>query len=169
MDAALSELPFFPLLYYPEELTISQLPFASADVVENNFLPPRPSSVCDACWEGPFSMRFGLPLMSPRSGQWYRRGWPERISYQTSLAELESRSDTGCVWCRFVLDSILDEDSSISYPAGEDEPITVKIEATTAIWDKFYTPRNLVVPYQELYIYIHDGYFKAFVHTDSGG
>lgn len=98
MACALTELPFFPLLFLPEEFTLSQLPFFSEDGVENNYLPPRPSSVCAACWEGPFAMRFGLPLMSPRSGQWYRR-WPEEISYVTTLGDLIARADAGCVWC----------------------------------------------------------------------
>ncbi len=47
-------------------------------------------------------MRFGLPLVSPRSEQWYRR-WPEKISYLTSLVEIELRANAGCVWCQFVL------------------------------------------------------------------
>lgn len=102
MDFALSELPFFPLLVLPEESTLSQFPFFSEDAVGNTFLPPRPSSVCDACWEGPLAMRLGLPLVSPRTGQSYRR-WPRTASYSTTLAKMKLHADAGCVWCRFGL------------------------------------------------------------------
>lgn len=105
MDLTLSELPFYSLLVLPEEPTLSQLPFFLEDSVENSCLPPRPPTVCDACWEGPFAMHFGLFLVSPRSGQWYRR-WPKKISYVTTWAKLETRADAGCVWCRLVLDHV---------------------------------------------------------------
>lgn len=84
-----------------EESALSELPFFSEDSVENSCLPPRPSSVCEECWEGPFAIHFGIPLVSPRSKKWYRR-WPEEISYSTSLTKLESRADSGCAWCRFI-------------------------------------------------------------------
>lgn len=105
MDLTLSELPFYSLLVLPEEPTLSQLPFFLEDSVENSCLPPRPRTVCDACWEGPFAMHFGLLLVSPRNGKWYRR-WPKKISYVTTWAKLETRADAGCVWCRLVLDHV---------------------------------------------------------------
>lgn len=105
MDLALSELPFHSLLVLPEEPTLSQLPFFLEDSVENSCLPPRPPTVCDACWEGPFAIYFGLLLVSPQSGQWYRH-WPKKISYVTTWAKLETRADAGCVWCRLVLDHV---------------------------------------------------------------
>lgn len=84
-----------------EESALSELPFFCEDSVENSCLPPRPPSVCEECWEGPFAMHFGIPLVSLRSGKWYRR-WPEEISYSTSLTKLESRADAGCAWCRLI-------------------------------------------------------------------
>lgn len=128
MDLALFELPFFPLLFLPEESTLSQLPFFSEDCVANSCLPPRPSSVCEACWEGPFAMHFGLPLMSPRNGKWYRR-WPGKNTYVTTWAKLKSRADAGCVWCRFLLRMF---DSYTS--RKERSTVTVTVRGTVARW-----------------------------------
>lgn len=105
MALTLSKLPFLSLLFLPEESILPQLPFFSEDSVENSCLPPRPSSVCEECWEGLFAMRFGLPLVSTRNGQLYRR-WPKKILYTTTWAKLETRADAGCVWCRLVLDHV---------------------------------------------------------------
>ncbi|KAL1940733.1 hypothetical protein VTO73DRAFT_7774 [Trametes versicolor] len=97
MDATLSELPSFL-----EEFTLSQLPFFSEDRVDGCTLPPRPLSACQDCWNGPFAGHFGIPLVSPWDGQWYRH-WPRRIMYSSTKAKLQSRADTGCSWCRFIL------------------------------------------------------------------
>ncbi|EIW52287.1 uncharacterized protein TRAVEDRAFT_136007, partial [Trametes versicolor FP-101664 SS1] len=50
-------------------------------------------------------MRFGLLLVSTRTGQLYRR-WPKKILYTTTWAKLETRADGGCVWCRLILDHV---------------------------------------------------------------
>ncbi|KAL1950213.1 hypothetical protein VTO73DRAFT_5336 [Trametes versicolor] len=67
LDATLSELSFFP-----EEFTLSHLPFFSADCVDDLPLPPTPPSVCEECWKGPFAIHFGIPCVSLRDGKWYR-------------------------------------------------------------------------------------------------
>lgn len=97
MDSTLSEHPTF----FAEEATLCQLPFFSANHVDGHDLPPRPLSVCQGCWEGPFAKYFGLPCVSPRDGQCYR-DWPEEIRYSISLDELKSRAGRQCVWCSFV-------------------------------------------------------------------
>lgn len=68
--------------------------------VDSHDSPPRPASICQRCWEGPFSMHFGIPCASPRDGRLYRN-WLKGMQYSTSCIELESRRET-CVWCRFV-------------------------------------------------------------------
>lgn len=97
MASNLSEPP--PVFH--EEPTLCQLPFFFANHVDGYDLPPRPPSVCQGCWEGPFAMHFGLPCVSPRDGQCYR-DWPEEIRYSISLNELKSRAGRECVWCSFV-------------------------------------------------------------------
>ncbi|KAL1950055.1 hypothetical protein VTO73DRAFT_5177 [Trametes versicolor] len=99
METTLSELPFFPV----EEATLSQLPFFP----EDSLLPPRPSSVCSACWEGPFAGHLGVPLVSPVTGELYQPG-PREITYSTSVAGMRLRADAGCVWCQFVLGQAVD-------------------------------------------------------------
>lgn len=95
MDTAISCIPVFP-----EEFTLAQLPFFSEDYVYDTLsMPYTPSSVCKACWKGPFAKNLGL---SPKRRQWYPP-WPEKNSYSTSRRKLRSRADAGCVWCRFVL------------------------------------------------------------------
>ncbi|EIW52284.1 HET-domain-containing protein [Trametes versicolor FP-101664 SS1] len=87
---------------FDKESAPSTLPIISGNHGDDHRLPPRPPSVCDTCWKGPFAAHFGLPCASPQDGQWYRT-WPEEISYSTSKATLASRADAGCVWCQFLL------------------------------------------------------------------
>ncbi|OJT10402.1 hypothetical protein TRAPUB_13094 [Trametes pubescens] len=124
MDITLFELPFFP-----EGSSLSELPFFCEDSVENSFLPPRPSTVCDACWEGPFAMHLGLPLVSPRNGQLYRR-WLKEISYSTSLAKLQSRADGGCAWCRLVLRH------ASAYNSSYNERVTITVKGSSHTSDE---------------------------------
>lgn len=62
-------------------------------------------SVCEDCWKGPFAMHFGIPCTSPQNGKWYLRRWPKEMAYVTTLAEVKSRADAGCVWCRYILEN----------------------------------------------------------------
>ncbi|KAH9849434.1 heterokaryon incompatibility protein-domain-containing protein [Lenzites betulinus] len=74
-------------------------------------LPPRPPSVCQPCWEGPFAAHLGL--FSPPLHYRGRGGY----SYTTSLAALEARAAEGCSWCSLLLSlrtSMLDVDLEYS-------------------------------------------------------
>lgn len=103
METTLSELPFFTI----DEATLSQLPFFLEDTVGYSLLPPRPSTVCSACWEGPFAGHLGVPLVSPVTGELYHAG-PREITYSTSVTGMRLRADAGCVWCQFVLGQAVD-------------------------------------------------------------
>lgn len=103
MDTTLSSLSLLP-----DEFTLAHLPFFSEDCVSDTlFKPYIPSSVCKACWKGPFARNLGLFCTSPRDGpsQWYPP-WPKKNSYSTSRTKLRSRADAGCVWCGFVLQMV---------------------------------------------------------------
>lgn len=56
-------------------------------------LPPRPSSICENCWTGPFSAQLGL---SHDGG----------YSYLAWTSELEQRASAGCAWCKLLLGKI---------------------------------------------------------------
>lgn len=83
--------------------TLSQLPFFSEERVDGRTLPPRPSTVCQTCWEGPFAIQFGLPC--PVSNQKEQNLQALGSSYwsSTSFTDLKNRAIAGCVWCQFML------------------------------------------------------------------
>ncbi|KAI0830152.1 heterokaryon incompatibility protein-domain-containing protein [Trametes gibbosa] len=73
--------------------------------------PPRPSTICQACWEGLFAAHLGLFNAIVRD-QWL--GGPSFIggySYSTSRSKLNSRAER-CSWCRLVL-TMCDEGQSL--------------------------------------------------------
>ncbi len=156
MDFTLSELPFFP-----EGSPLSELPFFCEDSVENSFLPPRPSTVCDACWEGPFAVHLGLPLVSPRNGQLYRR-WLKEISYSTSLAKLQSRADGGCAWCRLVLRH------ASAYNSSYNERVTITVKGSSHTSDE---DSDQSQSFQKLTVHVSNMQYEGvhyFVYTDLG-
>ncbi|KAH9849259.1 heterokaryon incompatibility protein-domain-containing protein [Lenzites betulinus] len=70
--------------------------------------PPRPPSICQACWKGPFATQLGLfsPLITREDGD---IGTSLRdldvlggYSYSVRWAVLESRAKRGCQWCQFL-------------------------------------------------------------------
>ncbi|KAI0655283.1 heterokaryon incompatibility protein-domain-containing protein [Cubamyces menziesii] len=69
-------------------------------------LPPRPSSICSTCWNGPLRERLGL------SGQPIERSWDFSIpahsctggfAYDISSEDLLSGTSSRCKWCLFVV------------------------------------------------------------------
>lgn len=86
----------------PVESALSQLPFFFENSVDGRILPPRPPTVCEGCWEGPFAMNLGLPCVSMPDGRPYRN-WPRSYAYSISPTELKSRANAGCVWCRLLV------------------------------------------------------------------
>lgn len=131
MDPILSELPFFS----PEEFTLSQLPFFDHRL-DDLPLPPAPPSVCEDCWKGPFAMHFGIPCTSPRDGKWHRRRWPKKMTYVTTLAEVRSRADAGCVWCRYILRNGRRQYGLL------DGKVTVTVRGTRKDWEEDSAWRN---------------------------
>ncbi len=81
------------------------IPFVSedSDEAEEHTLPPRPASICRACWQGPFALHLGLPCQVPgHEGQFYRQ-WKKSHSYLISFPELKSRALAGCAWCQLLV------------------------------------------------------------------
>ncbi len=150
-------------LKFSEESTLSELPFFSADNIENSCLPPRPSSVCEECWEGLFTMHFGLPLVSPQSGKWYRR-WPEEISYSTSLTKLTFRADAGCAWCRLILRLTQYWHASRRY---ETNGLVITVQGTSKMSDQDSEQGQSL---QKLIVEISPGRVRTefFLYTDGG-
>ncbi|KAI0333428.1 HET-domain-containing protein [Cubamyces sp. BRFM 1775] len=66
--------------------------------------PPRPSSICPACWRGPFAAQLGLlghPL--EKNSQWSKGAWDTSwtggYTYTITPAALLFRAAFGCKWC----------------------------------------------------------------------
>lgn len=83
----------------------STLSRASSEIVINPvkspFIPPRPSTICRVCWEGPFAAHLGV--LGPPTPMPHLTPLPQgSYSYTTTRAELEFRASKGCLWCRFV-------------------------------------------------------------------
>lgn len=122
---------------------------------------PRPPSLCEACWEGPFAAHLGL-LSEPldiSGDESVGRGY----AYTTSWAALESRAsapgrpDSGCQWCRLVLDTREEEDTSTA-------PLRVVVGALGE-FRRACTPQGT----QGLSIYINGRHgFSGHVYTSSG-
>ena len=122
---------------------------------------PRPPSLCEACWKGPFAAHLGL-LSEPLdlSGDESVRGG---YAYTTSWAALESRAsapgqpDSGCQWCRLVLDTREEEDTSTA-------PLRVVVGDRGEL-RRACTPQGT----QGLSIYINGRHgFAGHVYTGSG-
>lgn len=75
--------------------------FSLSQLLSSYELPPRPSSVCERCWEGPFAMHFGLREKHSLGGARYI-DWPSKFQYSFPLEQLISGRDRRCVWCAFV-------------------------------------------------------------------
>ncbi|KAH9849447.1 heterokaryon incompatibility protein-domain-containing protein [Lenzites betulinus] len=72
-------------------------------------LPPRPASLCQSCWEGPFAQHLAL-LAPPLARNWtgVGEGWAVetagRYAYTTTWAKLAARARAGCAWCKLLLE-----------------------------------------------------------------
>ncbi|KAH9850577.1 heterokaryon incompatibility protein-domain-containing protein [Lenzites betulinus] len=92
-------------------------------------LPPKPSTVCESCWTGPFARRLGF-LGYTTGGFWYT----------SSRERLKASAAAGCLWCQLVL-SVCGEDLDAKISDGL-LGITAKcyiVESDTA---RHITPRN---------------------------
>ncbi|KAI0350134.1 HET-domain-containing protein [Trametes cingulata] len=142
-----------------QPLVVTSLPHSSvmakgAPVERLNSLvepPLRPPSICESCWEGPVTARYGLssePLtFESRGGDSVPRSGG--FTYSTSWAEIECRARAGCAFCRFVFTTCENDDdpaASLSVVIGTTKPST---EGT-----------------QELHIYMDDELrFRGIIST----
>ncbi|KAH9849292.1 heterokaryon incompatibility protein-domain-containing protein [Lenzites betulinus] len=71
-------------------------------------LPPRPPSICRACWKGPFAAQLGLlgqPIKREDGDIGTYLGDLDALggySYSVRWAVLESRAKGGCQWCQLL-------------------------------------------------------------------
>ncbi|KAL1946199.1 hypothetical protein VTO73DRAFT_15326 [Trametes versicolor] len=70
-------------------------------------LPPKPSSVCEDCWNGPFAAQLGL-LHAPF--KWAGEGG---YSYSTSREQLKRSAAAGCAWCKCLYQKLLQRGSVV--------------------------------------------------------
>lgn len=121
-------------------------------------LPSRPSSICQACWEGPFAVHLqlfekrGLPI-----------GYSGEYSYSTSCSELQTGASTGCLWCRFIHTVVLECGDSI-YPTRPDATFEVIVESDRLV-PRDCAPRKM----RELMVSIASELcFSGYVHAAAG-
>lgn len=104
MDSALTELPFFPEKFIPSRLVTS-----SSYRVNDLLLPPRPPSVCEACWKGPFAAHLGLfhPRLRTKISHVSEDYEDGGFSYLVSGWQTMQHASAGCDWCQLLLDGIM--------------------------------------------------------------
>lgn len=56
-------------------------------------LPPKPPSLCEHCWKGPFAAQLGL-------------FHPEGYSYFVWRSQVKQGASSGCLWCNFLQDTM---------------------------------------------------------------
>lgn len=143
----------------------SRKPSRPAKRLGRRSLPPRPPTICQVCWEGPFAAHLGLfaprtPLPDLHKNAWCTDGY----SYSTSWAELQSRADAGCTWCRFLFEMRTGSDM----PSGRAEgPLKVTVGESI----DWHYPLRGVSPRttQQLQVRINgDRAFEGFVYTPAG-
>lgn len=74
----------------------------SARIASKSKLPPKPLSICEDCWKGPFAAQLGLfhtPLKIIGNDKLQHGGY----TYFVSRSKITQRASTGCAWCNFVL------------------------------------------------------------------
>lgn len=65
-------------------------------------VPPKPPSICGACWRGPCAARFGLfhPPIQLDEKRYYHAGG---YTYFLSKSRLKRGGAAGCAWCHYLL------------------------------------------------------------------
>lgn len=65
-------------------------------------VPPKPPSICGACWRGPCAVQFGLfhpPIQLDEKREYYAGGY----TYFLSKSRLKRSAAAGCAWCHYLL------------------------------------------------------------------
>ena len=146
------------------EEPLRELPFSSESRVDDVVLPPKPSSLCESCWDGPFAMRLGIPCGPLQEGK-LRRQWPRSYWYTTSAAELERRAVSGCMWCTFLhaLQAMPQDDESPSEQTNS-SALVITVRGSVQLHPN-WTPENI----QQIKVFINNcDAFTGFVYTTSG-
>lgn len=137
---------------------------AEGSASEGRALPPRPASICHACWQGPFAIHFGLPCRVPdHEGQFYRR-WNSSHSYLTSFPGLKSHALAGCAWCQLLV-AILEELRTRNSAGEPADPLDITVRGVLDHHSE-RTPEK----YQTLEVAINNNHpiFAGVVHTAPG-
>ncbi len=90
-------------LYPPMGGIVSLASSLLSDERSRHALLPRPSTICQDCWEGPFAAYLGLfsePVQETGNGD--RSRFVGGPSLTTTWDPLESRVAAGCRWCEFL-------------------------------------------------------------------
>ncbi len=141
---------------------LSQLPFFSCDFAAGGALPPKHSSICQSCWEGPFAAHLGLFSLPIEEIPGHRARFVGGHSYSTSISQLEGHADAGCVWCRFLLGYLGKDSTKFRWP---DKRVKIRI-GNPARRKATYTPANI----QTLSVIINGHHrFEGYVHAIGGG
>ena len=106
-----------PSLRHPIDAPLSiHQPLRAASIspgMASMTLPPRPSSICPSCWNGPFAARLGLfgnPIVGLTGG----------YEYTISAAKLLLRAEFGCMWCIFLVKCIREMNRTDDLKESED-------------------------------------------------
>ncbi len=128
------------------------------DSAHGRKLPPRPPSVCRACWEGPFAVHLELFKQRGRPA-----GYSREYSYSTSCSKLQLGASNGCLWCRFILAVVLEGDDNVD-PTWSDALLEVIVESDQ-VAPRDCAPRKA----RELQVSIdNELYFSGYVHAAAG-
>ncbi len=130
-------------------------------------MPPKPITICDRCWKGPFAAHLGLysepigdrPLLDDDEPGPVPGGY----SYFTSWAELESGTHAGCSWCRIISATRSDQGADMD----PDSPLRIVIGRLMLglSGTDDMTPKGT----QYLTVWVNDElYFEGYAYTTPG-
>ncbi|OJT13915.1 hypothetical protein TRAPUB_9536 [Trametes pubescens] len=130
------------------------------DVDGHTPLPPKPFSVCQSCWEGPFAIQLGLASREVSESNKQR---DRSCSYLTFFEKLQTRALAGCVWCQLLIAVWTTRPTNAS-GASSDGLLNVTVRGsieTQASWN----PGHI----QCINVTINGfSLFKGLVHADPG-
>lgn len=133
-------------------------------------LPPRPSSVCQFCWEHPFAAHLGLfyapeEIRSLRSWEYKKLLDTRGYTYITSWARSASGAAAGCVWCQLLLPI----HARLSVDLGLKSPlmgIKIEVGCCEAVGAAIF-PTNTQMIIITLHR-THESLFEGYVHSTRG-
>lgn len=143
-------------IYQSQYWRIGECPACSHNVnAHSDIMQQFP--LCQSCWEGPFTAHLGLfhTHVVRQNDSSYTGGY----AYATSWAELKSRANAGCIWCRLLSATRSKDDSST--PSETPVKLIVGIKPAS----NEISPRNA----QELTVCTNGLLrFEGYLYTSSG-